>query len=586
MWLAVLLALAPFGTPEKPQFQISFDERHEFWQPLTDSTEIPFRSSCWVKVPLSPDMDGMILKGGNWYMRGMEYYDSEFVSLGSGNYIDLGRVDDSLIYVHYPFIDEKAGGINIEVLSKTDLLKLENQKNNFEIGFQTVFLFVALVLLLFALRSRDNLYWHFFFYVISIAYFFAYQYGLLGWIFPYVDTISPTWWWISSASISLAYAFFAQSFLRLRERDKHTFYLFEFGKYFILLVVSAEVISHLLSYDLQHQIVYKVFVLLVEIPLMFYIIYRIFRQGDILSRLFVTGMLILALSSLTAQLLSTMRLTVESNYFIQSGLLLDILIFSIGVSVRVGIVYRDQERAQENLIEQLKLNDELQKKYTGELEETVKKRTEELAKRNEENELLLREVHHRVKNNLQMISSLLSMQKRRLKDQQSIHIMDLTQNRVNSIGLIHEHLYQHNDFSTMSLHDYIKDLVNILVDEEQFEHKPQVDLEITDLRADIDTSIPIGLVLNELITNSIKYGFSSVKHPLLRIALMEKSGRLILEVSDNGNSQKKDFEDRFGWTIIRSTLASMEADFDVSMNDGFHVRIEIKKYKVMERQLT
>ncbi len=577
LFFAIFLTLFLGDAAPALKTDISLDDHHQIWQPLTDSTEIPFRSDCWIRVSIpANDAKEMVLKAGNWYMRGLEFYDSNWQRIGAGNQIDINGESSHLIYIYYPFIDEKSGSVELELMSKTDYLERIGQKNAFQIGFQTIFLFVALILLLLALRSKNNLYWHFFFYVSSISYFFAYQYGLLGGLFPFINSISPTWWWISSASLSLSYAFFAQSFLRLKEKDRITYNLFEFGKYFILLVVIAEVTSHLMAYDLQHQLGYKLLLIVIETPLMIWIIYRIFRSGDILSQIFVSGMLILAFSSLTAQLLSTFRLTVETNYFIQAGLLLDILLFSIGISIRIGLVYKDREKAQGKLIEQLQLNEEFQKKYTDELEETVKLRTAELDKRNDENELLLGEVHHRVKNNLQMIGSLLNMQKRRLTDEQSKEVIKITQARVRSIGLIHEHLYQHNDFSKTNLHDYIHDLVAFLVESEQFETKPRVNLEIDQLWADIDTSIPIGLVLNELITNSIKYAFSTTKSPELRISLKDKSDNAELEVSDNGKSNPNgDYTDGFGWTIIKSTLASIGAEYNICHDHGFKISMTI-----------
>lgn len=556
MWVALLLTILNTGSVESTH-QISFDPSHESWQPLNDSTEIPFRTACWVKVRLPESTDNLMLKSGNWYMRGTSFYDSNWNLISSGNVMDLTKHKE-IVYLYYPFIDEKTGRIELEFLSREEYLISINDRNNFQIAFQAVYIFLTVALLLFAIRSKDRVYWHFFFYVLSIAYFFAYQYGLLGEILPFVDRISPTWIWISSASLTLAYSFFAQSFLRLRENDLFTFNVFRFGQWFIGMVVVSEVIAHLLYYDLQHQLFYKTIVLTVEGGMMLTIFYRIAIRKDRLSRIFLLGMVILATVSLSAQFLSTARQTMETNNFIQLGMLADLLIFSVGISVRVGILYQEREQ--------------LQRKYTEELEETVKERTSELAARNQENELLLKEVHHRVKNNLQMINSLLNMQKRRLKDEESLDIMNLTQARVKSISLIHEHLYQNNSFSKMNLRNYIADLVEMLLETSQLEIDPKVELNLEELWVDIDTAIPIGLILNELVTNSIKYAFPTVADPKIRVVLKEEGARLILTVHDNGQS-REEFKEGFGWTIIRSTVASLDGECEKEFLDGMKVNV-------------
>jgi len=577
--LGVILTIVTIGNPATFTQEISFSHPSaQRWMPLTDSTEVPFKSECWVRVHLNGELsEGLVLQGGNWYMRGMTYYDENMVEIGTGNHLLIeSNANLSEIIIHYPFIDEKTASINLFIFDQTEFLKVQSRKNYFQIGFQSIYFFFAVTLLLFALRSKDFVYWHFFFYVVSTAYFFAYQYGLLGVLLPFIDDISPTWLWISSASLSMAYAFFAQSFLSLRKNDLIAHRAFNYGKYFIIMVVVSETVAHLVGFDLQHLLFYKILVVIIEISIMGYVVYRVYLLNDILSRIFLAGMCVVAIASLSAQLLSTLRLTVETNYFIQIGLLIDIFIFTVGLSIRIGGVYKAREKAQQSHIDQLKLNEEIQLKYAQELEETVVQRTGQLNTRNKENELLLKEVHHRVKNNLQMISSLLNMQKRRLKDAKSRDMLKLTQNRVLSIGLIHEHLYQRNNFSSVDLSMYINDLVNMLILSIHEGTKPEINIRIEDIETDIDTSVLIGLVMNELVTNAIKYAFPTTQNPALEIVLTREDDKLKLFLSDNGKSNQT-IKMGFGWTIIQSTIASLNGTYDIKYEHGVHVEISLQE---------
>ncbi|HEX3036037.1 MAG TPA: sensor histidine kinase, partial [Thermodesulfobacteriota bacterium] len=142
------------------------------------------------------------------------------------------------------------------------------------------------------------------------------------------------------------------------------------------------------------------------------------------------------------------------------------------------------------------------------LENKVNQRTAELSKSLEEKEVLLKEIHHRVKNNMQMISSLIRLQSAKLEDEKSVKVFQECQNRIKSMALVHEALYRSNDFTTLNLSDYIKSLGNEL--RRSYNLNPErieMDVDIKDVVLDMDTGITCGLILNELITNSIKHAF-------------------------------------------------------------------------------
>ncbi len=152
-----------------------------------------------------------------------------------------------------------------------------------------------------------------------------------------------------------------------------------------------------------------------------------------------------------------------------------------------------------------------------------------------EKETLLREIHHRVKNNLQIISSLLNLQIRKIDDPKTIEVLKDCQSRVLSMALVHEHLYKGKDFSRIDLKNYIHSLEMQL--SQSYGNANEIvrfELNITDIYVDINTAIPLGLIINELITNSLKYAFKGRKNGNLSITASEDTKTLTLTVADNG----------------------------------------------------
>jgi two-component sensor histidine kinase len=152
-----------------------------------------------------------------------------------------------------------------------------------------------------------------------------------------------------------------------------------------------------------------------------------------------------------------------------------------------------------------------------------------------EKETLLREIHHRVKNNLQIISSLLNLQIRKIDDPKTIEVLKDCQSRVLSMALVHEHLYKGKDFSRIDLKNYIHSLgMQISQSYGTANEIVRFDLNTPDIYVDINTAIPLGLIINELITNSLKYAFKGRKEGKLSITATEDPQSLTLIVADNG----------------------------------------------------
>lgn len=161
-----------------------------------------------------------------------------------------------------------------------------------------------------------------------------------------------------------------------------------------------------------------------------------------------------------------------------------------------------------------------------------------------EKEVLLKEIHHRVKNNMQIISSLLDHQMVILKDTHSREIMNESKNRIYSMSLVHEKLYQSKDLRNINFKDYISDLaINLFQNFDNAFGNIRLNLDIEEISMDIDLAVPAGLILNELVTNSIKYAFPDSRKGEINITFRElENDMLELIVSDNGIGIKKDID--------------------------------------------
>lgn len=164
-----------------------------------------------------------------------------------------------------------------------------------------------------------------------------------------------------------------------------------------------------------------------------------------------------------------------------------------------------------------------------------KKTNELLAAKNAENELLLREIHHRVKNNLEVVSSLLALQSAQVSDQNVKDAMLEGQNRVQSIGIVHQKLYRGENLAAVEMKDYFLNLSENILDTFGADSRVTIECAMNELELDIDTAVPLGLITNEILTNALKYAFPDGRKGAIKIQL-EKTDphNLRLKIADNG----------------------------------------------------
>lgn len=214
--------------------------------------------------------------------------------------------------------------------------------------------------------------------------------------------------------------------------------------------------------------------------------------------------------------------------------------------------------------------------------QTNKKKNRLLNKQNTEKEFLLKEIHHRVKNNLEIVSSLLALQAEQLEDINLVDAMEKSQHRVHSMSMVHQKLYQGKSLSSIEMKSYFLNLSDYLGDIYDTKDRVKIHCEMEALELDIDSAIPIGLIVNELLTNALKYAFPENRHGEVRIRLQNKSGILQLEVSDNGvgkKNQNKISGTGFGSQLIGLLTRQLEGIMTLNIKKGTAVSFQFQQYK-------
>ncbi len=247
-----------------------------------------------------------------------------------------------------------------------------------------------------------------------------------------------------------------------------------------------------------------------------------------------------------------------------------------------------KEKAQTLLLAQTQENERILANQNEILEKQVDERTSELKNsvaiiqhQSDKLTILMKELHHRVKNNLQIVSSLLNLQSYRLMDTEAAQAVQESKLRVDAMSLIHQSLYQTDDVSTLDIKSYITHLCESLMAAYGYSHADfDLRIEVPNIYLDADSAIPIGLIINELVTNSFKYAYKKTRKPLLKLVLRMEA-EITLLVSDNGTDFKKADWERastsFGKQLIHSLVQQINGQLSLSTDLGTHFNIRFPK---------
>jgi len=206
---------------------------------------------------------------------------------------------------------------------------------------------------------------------------------------------------------------------------------------------------------------------------------------------------------------------------------------------------------------------------------TERKQAEEQIKRDlKEKEIMLKEIHHRVKNNLQIMSSLLSLQASKINDERISMILNESKSRIQSMSIVHEMMYQNQDFARIDMKYYINKLIASLT-LLYYQNAEQIKIidKCKNVQIDLNRAIPCGMIINELVSNAIKHAFPDKRKGEIDIRLEEKSGKVHLSVRDDGIALPPGFKssevDTLGMAIISDLTEQLDGILKVVQGDGF-----------------
>ena len=221
--------------------------------------------------------------------------------------------------------------------------------------------------------------------------------------------------------------------------------------------------------------------------------------------------------------------------------------------------------------------------FVGTIEDITesKQAQEQLQSSLQEKEILLKEVHHRVKNNLQIIYSLLDLQSQQIQDSHTLEMFHASKNRIKSMALIHERLYQSENMARINFADYINTLANYL--QQAYAIAPYqitLKLDLEPILLNIDTAIPCGLIINELVGNAFKHAFPENTKGTILIQLKSLNGRINLQIQDNGFSScnlSSSGQNTLGIKLVKILVKQLEGEIEIEQTQGTTFKIQFSE---------
>ncbi|WP_245527575.1 histidine kinase N-terminal 7TM domain-containing protein [Methanosalsum zhilinae] len=199
----------------------------------------------------------------------------------------------------------------------------------------------------------------------------------------------------------------------------------------------------------------------------------------------------------------------------------------------------------------------------------------------QKNEILLKEIHHRVKNNLQVISSLINLEKRNLNDELLEAVLTRSQTRIRSMSIAHEKLYEADDYANINMPDYVKQISDYLIQLYKQNENVMVHVNVENVNLGIDTATPVGLLLNEMITNSLKHAYPSQKSGNIYIGFRSVDDSYVFTVSDDGIGLPENIDPKksnsLGLKLISMLTQQLHGNLHINRTRGTKFTINFKK---------
>lgn len=254
------------------------------------------------------------------------------------------------------------------------------------------------------------------------------------------------------------------------------------------------------------------------------------------------------------------RISLLNKQASQATLVKNLTLAGIGAVIIIAILlYRQNRLKQQNNELITSKNDQLRHLLT-------------------DREWLLKEIHHRVKNNLQIVISLLNSQSVYINNDAALTAIQDSKRRVYAMSLIHQKLYQSENIAAIAMPEYINELINHVQDSLGTRNKVVFEQDVEPAELDVSQAIPLGLIINEAAVNAIKYAFPGEQKGVVRISLLQNgTGHLLLNISDNGVGLPVDFDvmehNSLGLELVRGLAKQLKGRFNMVNNNGLHITI-------------
>jgi two-component sensor histidine kinase len=279
----------------------------------------------------------------------------------------------------------------------------------------------------------------------------------------------------------------------------------------------------------------------------------------------------------------------RNTLIVGTGLLVAILALGFNryrLKQRVNRQLRSQQQALNKQQQQIRQKNEHLSEVIAEKDLLIVQKDTLLEEKDQllvEREWLLKEIHHRVKNNFHIVASLLEIQSSYLKNKEALSAIKESQHRIHSMSIIHQKLYQSDTLSTIHMPEYIYELVEYLRESYAIRENVGFSLQIDNIELNHASAITLGLILNEAITNAIKYAFGRSKNGKISISLSHISDtQLLLSIADNGRGLPTEFDSKVGASMGMELLRGMTDDlggsFSIETNNGTQIKV-IFEYK-------
>ena len=256
----------------------------------------------------------------------------------------------------------------------------------------------------------------------------------------------------------------------------------------------------------------------------------------------------------------------SSYYLVEISFVLEALVFSIALANRIKRLQEERNKIQTKLIEEQKDNE-------VKLNKLVAKKTNNLEIALQEKEVLLRELNHRVKNNMQTIISLIRLQNDEIEDSKINLLLSTIQNRVSAMSHLHELLYRKDTITFVDAYEYFERIVFEI--QQSFEHEIEIEYD-TNCTLSAESAIYCGLIINELLTNSFKHAFDNNESGIIKIDFFKNDNEYLLIYSDNGKGYDQNIKKESLGLILIETLTKKQLKAQLDINSSKGVKVEIK----------